>query len=90
MWRGGEGCGRGGENGMQFDVLDSTWMTGIGVIGANAIPTTRGSAGLSRGAHSGGGRLDLLLALRAMRMPEPTTRPAVRPKSALRPVGADT
>ena len=24
-------------NGMQFDVLDSTWMTGIGVIGANKI-----------------------------------------------------
>jgi hypothetical protein len=23
--------------GTQFDVLDSTWMTGIGVIGANAI-----------------------------------------------------
>ncbi|MFT3851271.1 MAG: iron-siderophore ABC transporter substrate-binding protein [Ilumatobacteraceae bacterium] len=25
------------QNGRQFDILDSTWMTGIGVIGANAI-----------------------------------------------------
>lgn len=25
------------QNGKQFDILDSTWMTGIGVIGANAI-----------------------------------------------------
>ena len=23
------------QNGLQFDVLDRTWMTGIGVIGAN-------------------------------------------------------
>ena len=25
------------QEGRQFDILDSTWMTGIGVLGANAI-----------------------------------------------------
>ncbi len=25
------------QSGSQFDILDSTWMTGIGVLGANEI-----------------------------------------------------